>query len=102
MPCVVACAMMSCTYYVVHASRQGGHPYDFMTRHNLIICLMFAQAKGLLLKLTASHFNALNNNNTNENILKRILIVMQDENKADCNQNFRICSEESIDCLYKW
>ena len=60
------------------------------------------QAEGLLLKLTTSHFNALNNKNTNENVLKRILIAMQDEKKADCNENFRIYSEESVDHLYKW
>ena len=55
----------------VHA----GKP-DFMAHHNLIICLPFMQAEGLLLKLTASHFNALNNKFTNQNILERILIAM--------------------------
>ena len=40
------------------------------------------QAKGLILKLTTSHFNALNNKITNQNMLERILIAMQDEINA--------------------
>ena len=59
------------------------------------------QAEGHLLELTTSHFNTLNMQIANENVLKRILIAMQDKNKADCNENFRMCSEESIDWLYK-
>ena len=36
-----------------------------------------------LLKLTTSHLHALINENTNETMLKRILIAMHNENKAD-------------------
>ena len=101
MPCVITHAMASHAHCTACVHRQAGHPYDFMACSNLIICLPFMQADGLLLKLTASHFNAMNNKITNQNVLERILIAMQDENKADCNGNLRTCSEESIDCLYK-
>ena len=61
------------------------------------------QAEGLPLELTASHFNTLNKKYVNKNVLEGILIIaMQDENKADCKENLRIGSEESVDCLYKW
>ena len=43
-------------------------------------------AKQLLLKLTTSHFHALNNENANENMLKMILIAIHNENKADFNE----------------
>ena len=62
----------------------------------------FAQAKQYLSKLTASHFSTLNMKFANQNVLKRILIVMLNENKADSNENFRICAEEPITPLYKW
>ena len=61
----------------------------------------FAQAKLYLSKITASHFSALNTKIANQNMLKRILIAMLNENKADLNENFRICSEESVAPLYK-
>ena len=59
-------------------------------------------AKLYLTKLTASHFSALNMKIANQNMLKTVLIAMHNENKADCNENFRICVEESIGPLYKW
>ena len=62
----------------------------------------FTQAEQYLSKLTASHFGTLNMKFTNQNMLKRILIAMHNENKADCNENFRICAEEPIAPLYKW
>ena len=62
----------------------------------------FAQAKQYLSKITASHFSTLNVKITNQNMLKRILIAMLNENKADSNENFRICAEEPIAPLYKW
>ena len=62
----------------------------------------FAQAEQYLSKLTASHFSTLNMKIANQNMLKRILIVMLNENKADSNENFRICSEEPVAPLYKW
>ena len=64
--------------------------------------MLFTPAKLYLSKLTASHFGTLNTKIANQNMLKRILIAMHNENKADCNENFRICAEESIGPLYKW
>ena len=64
MPCVVTHAMMSYMHHAACTWRQAGCPNDFMAHCELIICLLFAQAEGLPLKLTASHFNALNNKNT--------------------------------------
>ena len=61
----------------------------------------FVQAKRYLSKLTASHFSTLNTKITNQNMLKRILIAMLNENKADWDENFRICSEEPVAPLYK-
>ena len=62
----------------------------------------FMQAKQYLSKLTTSHFNTLNTKITNQNMLKRILIAMLNKNKADSNENFRICAEEPLAPLYKW
>ena len=62
----------------------------------------FAQAKRYLSKITASHFNTLNTKTTIQNVLKRILIAMLNENKAESNENFRICAEEPVAPLYKW
>ena len=45
--------------------------------------MLFAPAKRLLLKLTASYFCALIDENANENVLKRILIALHNKNKAD-------------------
>ena len=64
--------------------------------------VLCAQAKQYLSKITASHFNTLNMKIANQNMLKRILIVMLNENKTDSNENFRICAEGPIAPLYKW
>ena len=56
----------------------------------------FMQPEQYLSKLTASHFSTLNMKFANQNVLKRILIAMLNENKADWNENFRICAEEPI------
>ena len=61
----------------------------------------FMQAKRYLSKITATHFSTLNTDYANWNMLKRILIAMLNENKADCNENFRICAEEPVAPLYK-
>ena len=61
----------------------------------------FAQAKRYLSKLTALHFSTLNMKFANQNVLKRILIAMLNENKADWNEDFRICAEEPVAPLYK-
>ena len=63
--------------------------------------MLFAQAEQYLSKITASHFSTLNMNFANWNVLKRILIAMLNENKADSNENFRICAEEPVAPLYK-
>ena len=56
----------------------------------------------ILSKLTASHFGTQNMRIANQNVLKRILIAMLNENKANGNENFRICAEEPVGPLYKW
>ena len=61
----------------------------------------FAQAKQYLSKITTSHFSTLNMKFANQNVLKRILIAMLNENKAHWNENFRICAEEPVVPLYK-
>ena len=61
----------------------------------------FAQAKQYLSKITTSHFSTLNTKIANQNVLKRILVAMLNENKADSNENFRKCAEESVAPLYK-
>ena len=62
----------------------------------------FAQAERYLSKITASHFSTLNMKTANQNVLKRILIAMLNENKADSNENFKICAEEPMAPMYKW
>ena len=60
----------------------------------------FVQAEQYLSKLTASHFSSLYTDFSNQNVLKRIPIAMLKQNKADWNENFRICAEEPIAPLY--
>ena len=96
MPCVTACAAMSCTHHAVHACRQAGCPYVNMVCQKLLMDKPFVPAKLYSRKLTTSHFSTLNTKIANQNVLKRILIAMHNENKADCNDNFRICAEESV------
>ena len=62
----------------------------------------FAQAEQYLSKLTATQFSTLNTKIANQNVLKRILIAMLNENKADSNEIFKICAEEPVAPLYKW
>ena len=61
----------------------------------------FTQAEQYLSKITASHFSTLSMKIANQNVLKRILIAMLNENKAESNDNFRICAEEPVAPLYK-
>ena len=75
-------------------------PYVYMVHQELLIDVPFVQAKRYLSKITASHFSTLNMKFANWNVLKRILIAMHNKNKADCNENFRICAEEPIALLY--
>ena len=76
-------------------------PYVYVVHQELLMDMPFTQAKLYLLKLTASHFGTLNMRIANQNMLERILIAMHNENKADCNENFRVCAEESVAPLYK-
>ena len=64
--------------------------------------VLFVQAEQYLSKISASHFNTLNTKIANQNMLKRILIAMLNENTADSKENFRICSEASVAPLYRW
>ena len=85
----------------VHAWRQASHPYVNVACQKLLMDMLFMPAELYLRKLTASHFSTLNMKIANQNVLKRILIAMHNENKADCNENLRICAEESVGPLYK-
>ena len=76
-------------------------PYVYVACQKLLMDMMFMPAKLYLSKLTTSHFVSLNMRIANQNMLKRILIAMHNENKADCNENFRICAEEPVAPLYK-
>ena len=77
-------------------------PYVYMAHQKLLMDVPFVQAKRFLSKIANSHFSTLNTKIANQNMLKRILIAMHNKNKADCNENFRICAEEPIAPLYKW
>ena len=56
----------------------------------LLMDVLFTQAELYLSKMTASHFSTLNMKIANQNMLKRILIAMLNENTAVPNENFRI------------
>ena len=101
MACVTGHAVMSCAHRMVHACRQASHPYENMVCQNLLMDTPFMPAELYLIKITTSHFSTLNTRIANQNMLKTILIAMHNENKADHNENFRICAEESIGPLYK-
>ena len=94
MPHVIAHAMTSCTQCAMHTCRHAGcHPYDYVVHQNLLTDLPFTPAESYISKLTTSHFNTLKTQIANQNMLVMLLIAMQDENKADCNENFRMCRE---------
>ena len=101
MPHVTAHAVTSCAHRTVHACRQASHPYENVACQKLLMDMLFTPAELYLIKLTASHFSTLNMRIANQNMLKMILIAMHNENKADYNENFRICAEESVGPLYK-
>ena len=76
-------------------------PYVYVVHQELLMDMPFTQAKQYLSKLTVSHFGTLNMKFANQNVLKMFLIAMHKENKANCNENFRICAEEPVAPLYK-
>ena len=100
-------AMWYCMCSDVLGTLRGMHtqaswpPYVYVACQELLMDMPFAQAKQYLSKITASHFCTLNTNFANRNMLKRNLIAMHNENKAECNENFRICAEEPVAPLYK-
>ena len=119
MPHVTTCAVTSCAHCVAHTCRQARHPYENVACQKLLMDMLFTPAKLYLIKLTpshfsrtasklylikltTSHFSTLNTRIANQNVLKKILIAMHNENKSDYNENFRICAEESIGPLSKW
>ena len=53
-------------------------------------------AKKYLIKVAGSRLSTLNMRIANQNMLKMILIAMHNKNKADYNENFMICAEESV------
>ena len=77
-------------------------PYVYMAHQELLMDVPFAQAEQYLSKLTATHFGTLNTRFANQNVLERIHIAMHNENKANCDENFRICAEEPVAPLYSW
>ena len=90
----------------MHASHgacmQGSEPpYVYVECQELLMDMPFTQAELYLSKLTAAHFGTLIMRIANQNMLKRILIAMHNKNKANCNENFRICAEEPVAPLYK-
>ena len=68
--------MISCTHHATCACWQASHPSVLKMCCKIFIHLLFTQAKGLLLELTASHFNSLNTKFANENMMKKILITV--------------------------
>ena len=101
MPHVTIHAVTSCVHHMAHGCWQVGHLYANVALQKLLMDTPFMPEELYLIKLTASHFNTLNMKIANQNMLKMILIAMHNENKADYNENFRICAEESIGPLYK-
>ena len=77
-------------------------PYVYVAYQELLMDMPFMPAELYSRKLTSSHFRTLYMKISNQNVLKMILIAMHNENKADCNENFRICAVESVGPLYKW
>ena len=105
MPHVTTCAVTSCAHCMAHTNRQAGYPYENVACQKLLMdmpFMPFMPAKLYLIKLTVSHFSTLNMRIANQNALKTILIAMHNKNKADYNEKFRICAEESVGPLYKW
>ena len=102
MPRGTAHAVTSCTTSHSMHMQTSRPPHVYVACQVLVMVVLFAQAEQYLSKLAASHFGTLNMKFANENMLERILITMHNENKANCNENFRICAEEPVAPLYKW
>ena len=98
--CYCMCSDVMCTLCST-CTQASQLPYVYVACQKLLMDMPFVQAKLYLSKLTATHFGTLKMRIASQNMLKRILIAMHNENKADCNENFRICAEEPIAPLYK-
>ena len=101
MPHVTTCAVPSCVHHMAHTYRQTSCPYENKACQKLLMDMPFVPAEIYLIKLTTSHLSTLNTRIANQNVLKMILIAMHNKNKADYNENFRICAEEPIGPLYE-
>ena len=99
--CTMRTLPMSC-HVVLLMQRHHVLSNVYVVCQELLMDVPFTQAEGYLSKLTASHFGTLNMKYANQNVLERILIAMHNENKANCNEIFRICAEEPVAPLYKW
>ena len=79
MPCVTACSDIM---RASHGARTQASwpPYVYVVHQELLVDVPFVQAKGYLSKITASHFSTLNMKIANQNVLKRIVIAMHNEN----------------------
>ena len=77
-------------------------PYAYVACQELLMDVLFAQAEQYLSTLTASHFGTLNTRFANQNVIEWILVAMHNENKAGCNDKFRICAEKHVAPLYNW
>ena len=95
-----ACAVMSRASCGV-CTQTSQPSYVYVACQELLMGMPFMQAKRHLRKLTASHFTTLNVDFANQNVLERIPIAMLKKNKADWNENLRICAEEPVAPLYK-
>ena len=102
MPRGTAQAMTSCAHCMARACWHASHPNYTWHARILLMDVTFAQAELYLSKITASHSSTLNMRIANQNMLKRILIAMRNENMAKSNENFRVGAEESIAPMYKW
>ena len=102
MPHVSRNAVTSCTHRAARTRRHASHPNYMWCARNYLWFMTFAQAELYLTKLTASHFSTLNTKIANQNVLKRVLIAMLNENTAKSNENFMGGAEESVPPLYNW
>ena len=93
MPHATTCAVTSCTHIAqcAHADKPAAL---LIYIQELLMDMPFMQAEQYLSKITTSHFSTLNMKIANQNVLRRILIAMHNENKADCNENLRKCAED--------
>ena len=90
---VTTCAVTSCAHITQHAHTDKPAALLIYIQE-LLMDMPCMQAEQHLSKITTSHFSTLNTKIANQNVLRRILIAMHNENKADCNENLRICAED--------